>query len=84
MDPIRIRSLKSQFRWGGLYSRRCGSARLDRKRAKARLQQPPLTTAKTQVGCSVVDFLDVNAELTYTTVVEGLEEFLYQKELQSV
>jgi len=24
----------------------------------------------------------VNAELGYTTVVEGVEEFLYQKELQ--
>ena len=31
---------------------------------------------------SVVDYLDVNAELGYTTVVEGVEEFLYQKELQ--
>jgi hypothetical protein len=31
---------------------------------------------------SVADYLDVNAELGYTTVVEGVEEFLYQKEMQ--
>ena len=31
---------------------------------------------------SVADYLDVNAELGYTTVVEGVEEFLYQKERQ--
>lgn len=30
----------------------------------------------------LADLLDVNAELPYTTVVEGLEEFLYQSELQ--
>ena len=30
----------------------------------------------------LADLLDVNAELPYTTVVEGLEEFLYQSELR--
>ncbi len=30
----------------------------------------------------LADLLDVNSELPYTTVVEGLEEFLYQSELQ--
>lgn len=33
-------------------------------------------------GFFLRDLLDVNAELPYTTVVEGLEEFLYQSELQ--
>lgn len=38
---------------------------------------------KPEAQPSVVDLLNVNAELSYTTVVEGLEEFLYQQELQS-
>ena len=29
----------------------------------------------------LADFLDMKAELPYSTVVEGLEEFLYQSEL---
>lgn len=36
--------------------------------------------ATVQPQPSVIDFLDVNADLTYTTVVEGVEEFLYQTE----
>jgi len=32
-------------------------------------------------GFFLADFFDVKAELPYTTVVEGLEEFLYQSEL---
>jgi hypothetical protein len=32
-------------------------------------------------GFFLADLLDMNAELPYTTVVEGLEEFLCQSEL---
>jgi hypothetical protein len=38
--------------------------------------------ANARTGSFLADLLDVNAELPYTTVVEGLEEFLYQSELQ--
>jgi hypothetical protein len=34
-------------------------------------------------GFFLADLLDVNAELPYTTVVEGLEEFFYQSELHA-
>ncbi len=46
----------------------------------ARVANLPQRT--TGVETSLADLLEVNAELPYTTVVEGLEEFLYQSELQ--
>ena len=73
MEPIRIGSGKGDLRSGN--SRRRGGAPSSQSRAAVRL--PPLAPEP-----AVVDFLDVNGELSYTTVVEGLEEFLYQKELQ--
>ena len=84
MEPMRTRSRKSNlanFRLGWLNAQRRGCSQLNQNRAKLR-QQLPLKTGQTDAGPSIVDLLDVNAELSYTTVVEGLEEFLYQKESQ--
>ncbi len=57
----------------------------DRRRSQTcadkRFAKLPVRSSNT-ASPSVVDFLEVNAELPYTTVVEGLEEFLYQSELQ--
>jgi hypothetical protein len=66
---------------GWLNVQRRGCSQLDQNRVKLR-QRLPQTTGQTGAGPSIVDLLDVNAELSYTTVVEGLEEFLYQKESQ--
>jgi hypothetical protein len=43
---------------------------------------PNLPRKTPENGLSLANFLDGNAELPYTTVVEGLEEFLYQSELR--
>ena len=79
MKPIRTRSFKRSFR-SGWVTARC--SRSNQQRAAVRLHELPLRTPKVGAEPSVGDFLDVNAEVTYTTVVEGLEEFLYQRELQ--
>jgi hypothetical protein len=84
MEPMRTRSRKSnlaKLRLGWLNAPRRGGSQLDQNRARLR-RQLPRTTRQTDTGPSIVDLLDVNAELSYTTVVEGLEEFLYQRELQ--
>jgi hypothetical protein len=84
MEPMRTRFRKSNlanFRLGWLNARRRSCSQLNQNRAKLR-QQLPLKTGQTDAGPFIVDLLDVNAELSYTTVVEGLEEFLYQKESQ--
>jgi hypothetical protein len=84
MEPMRTRSRKSNLailRLGWLNTRRRGCSQLNQNRAKLR-QKLPLKTGQTDAGPFIVDLLDVNAELSYTTVVEGLEEFLYQKESQ--
>jgi hypothetical protein len=86
MEPIRSRYLASHLSnlcTGWLVKRR-GVARklpLKQEHAKVRLAKLPLRSINADSQPSVVDYLDVNAELSYTTVVEGLEEFLYQKEL---
>jgi hypothetical protein len=54
---------------------------LKQARAKKRLAKRRLRSSNV-ASLSVIDFLEVNAELPYTTVVKGLEEFLYQSELQ--
>lgn len=79
MEPIRTRSFKQSFRWGWVTAR---GSRSNQQPAAVRLHQLPPRTPKVRAEPSVGDFLDVNAEVTYTTVVEGLEEFLYQRELQ--
>jgi len=66
------------LRLGGLNARQRRGSRSTQGYATVR---PQLKSAQVEVEPSVLDFLDINAELTYTTVVEGLEEFLYQKEL---
>jgi hypothetical protein len=54
---------------------------LKQLRTNARLTNLPQRTIGP--GFFLADLLDVNAELPYTTVVEGLEEFLYQSELHA-
>jgi hypothetical protein len=81
MEPIRTRSFGrslANLRLRGLNARRRRGSRSIQGYATVR---PQLKSAQVEVEPSVLDFLDINAELTYTTVVEGLEEFLYQKEL---
>ena len=56
-----------------------GRPALKQVRPNAYLAKPPVRTAGAEIF--LADLLDVNAELPYTTVVEGLEEFLYQSEL---
>jgi hypothetical protein len=48
-------------------------------RTNARLTNLPQQTIGP--GFFLADLLDMNAELPYTTVVEGVEEFLHQSEL---
>jgi hypothetical protein len=82
MELMRSGSLKrslSGFGRGWLNGRRRVAGRSPLKQTRA---NPSLRSSNTASQPSVVDFLEVNAELPYTTVVEGLEEFLYQSELQ--
>jgi hypothetical protein len=84
MEPMRTRFRKSNlanFCLDWLNAQRRSCSQLNQNRAKLR-QKLPLKTGQTDAGPAIVDLLDVNAELSYTTVVEGLEEFLYQKESQ--
>lgn len=82
MELMRSGSLKrslSNFSRGWLYGRRRVAGRSPLKQTRA---NPSLGSSIAESQPSVADWLDVNAELPYTTVVEGLEEFLYQSELQ--
>ena len=86
MELMRSHSLRkrlSNFGRGWLNGRRRASGRSpsNQTRADKRPAKLPVRSSNT-ASPSVVDFLEVNAELPYTTVVEGLEEFLYQRELQ--
>jgi hypothetical protein len=80
MKPIRSRSVKSKLlpRAGWLNAKRQVSGRLPLKVEPTKTGHDILATLQPQL--SVIDFLDVNAELSYTTVIEGVEEFLYQTE----
>ena len=86
MRLMRLRSLKrslSNFSVGWLNERRRASDRSPLKVTCADKRFAKLSVRSSNTASpSVVDFLEVNAELPYTTVVEGLEEFLYQSELQ--
>jgi hypothetical protein len=52
---------------------------LDQGGPRSQLAMPIQKTAQTQSNLD--SLLDLHAELPYTTVVEELEEFLYQSEL---
>jgi hypothetical protein len=82
-QPMRRRSLRNKLlhigRAMGLGL--SGRPPLKQLRTNARLTNLPQPTIGP--GFFLADLLDVNAELPYTTVVEGLEEFLYQSELPS-
>jgi hypothetical protein len=83
MEPLRfLGSHLAKFSTARLRNKRRVS-RLPSKQehAKKRTANPPPRSLNAESQQSVLDYLEVNAELSYTTVVEGLEEFLYQKEL---
>ena len=87
LKPMQSRYFKSNlsnFRpvWPNGKRQVAGRSPLQQGSAKTRLAKLPLTSSDAESQPSVIDFLEVNAELPYTTVVEGLEEFLYQSELQ--
>lgn len=82
MEPLRTRYRKSNLanvRLGRLNAQRRGCSQLDQNRVKPFQHLP---TVPTGAALSIVDLLDVNGELSYTTIVEGLEELLYQQESQ--
>jgi hypothetical protein len=88
MKQIRWRSLASH--WSNLYAGWLGkrwpvSERppLKRENAKRRLSQLRLPSVNAGSQPWLVDYLDVNAELGYATVVERLEEFHYEKEFSA-
>ena len=88
MELMRSRSFRSRLSnfgrgWLNGRLRASGGAPLKQVRTRKRLAELPLRSSNIASQPSVVDFLEVNAELPYTTVVEGLEEFLYQSELQA-
>ena len=83
MEKIRTGSRIRNFRSGWLTALRHPNSRSSQRCATVRLRQLSRKPAQAEAEPSVVDFLDVNGELTYTTVLEGLEEFLYQQEMQT-
>ena len=87
MEIMRLPSLKSRLsqfgrNWLNEGLRASGKSPLQ-LRSKTAPEKPSLRPSRTVSQLSVVDLLEVNAELPYTTVVEGLEEFLYQSELSA-
>jgi len=85
MEPVRSRSVKSilsAFRtaWLNCKDRVSRRSPLKRERPKTLVKILPQTSSNSESQLSVVDFLDGKGELSYTTVVEGLEEFVYQTE----
>ena len=86
MELMRSHSLRSRLSnlgrgWLNGRQRASGRSTSTQTRPDKRSAKLPVRSPNTALP-SVVDFLEVNAELPYTTVVEGLEEFLYQSELQ--
>jgi hypothetical protein len=82
-SPV-FKSRLSKFGRSWLHGRRrpSGKSPLKQARGKTRLGELPLRSSSSLSQPFLIDFLEVNGELPYTTVVEGLEEFLYQSELQ--
>lgn len=81
-QPVRPRSLKNKISLIGRGMRLGLSGRPSLKQARPPACLPNLPRKTPETGLSLADLLDGNAELPYTTVVEGLEEFLYQSELR--
>jgi hypothetical protein len=89
MKTLRSCSFKDNFsavRAGWLNVKRpsSGGSPLKPERKKTGGEVLILRNANFEPLPSVIDFLDVNSELSYSTVVEGLEEFLYQAESRAV
>ena len=82
--PRSFRNKISSFSRGWLTMRLGLSCRppLKQVRPNARLENTVQGMPEIGTEFLLADLLDVNAELPYSTVVEGLEEFLYQSELQ--
>jgi len=78
-QPMRRRSLRNKLLHIGRAMGLGLSGRPPLKRLRTNATNLPQPTVGP--GFFLADLLDVNAELPYTTVVEGLEEFLYQSEL---
>ena len=81
MEPMRTRSRKgnlANFRLGWLNAQRRGCSQLNQDRAKLR-QQLPLKTGQTDAGPSIVDLLDVNAELSYRRLSKAWKNFSIRK-----
>ncbi len=81
-QPVRSRSLKNKISLIGRAMKLGLSGRPSLKQARPTACLPKLPRKTPETGLSLADLLDGNAELPYTTVVEGLEEFLYQSELR--
>ena len=76
------RSLKNKISLIGRGMKLGPSGRPSLKQARPTACLPNLPRKTPETGLSLAELLDGNAELPYTTVVEGLEEFLYQSELR--